>query len=283
MVRRYRITVNNYKKIDISKFKKLNYTYLIIGDEIAPTTGTPHLQVFVILKNDWKDGYVKWIKAVGTKRWSVLDCNASNESNSKYCRKEKVLFEKGEFSAQGSRSDIRLVREMCQQNKSIREISKVCSGYQAIRYAETYYKYNEPKRKIGPVEIIWIWGASGVGKSSYCWERENLDDIVTPTTEKWWDDYDQHPVVLIDDIDSEWCGFKRFLRITDIYPYRVETKGGTRQIAAKRFYITSSVKPQHIWENEEDQKQLLRRLTKVIHMEQKSSVIPENLTKCYLE
>ena len=54
------------------------------------------------------------------------------------------------------------------------------------------------------------------------------------------------------------------LKLLDIYPYTVETKGGSRQIQATTFYITSCKPPEevynpHAFDKEERVDQLLRR------------------------
>ena len=62
--------------------------------------------------------------------------------------------------------------------------------------------------------------------------------------------------------------FHDFLRMLDRYPYRVEVKGSSRELLAKRIFITCPLDPQETWvETErigiEDIKQLLRRIENV--------------------
>lgn len=44
-------TLNNYTKEDEDAIQSLNYRYVIYGREIAPGTGTPHLQGFIYFDN----------------------------------------------------------------------------------------------------------------------------------------------------------------------------------------------------------------------------------------
>ena len=45
------LTISNYTEDDIARVKGLKYKYIIIGDEIAPETETPHLQIYVNMKD----------------------------------------------------------------------------------------------------------------------------------------------------------------------------------------------------------------------------------------
>jgi len=77
---------------------------------------------------------------------------------------------------------------------------------------------------------------------------------------KWWEGYDAHPVVIIDDIRATFCTFSRMLNILDKYECRVECKGASRQLLARRIYITCPFCYDGIWETSEQMDQLYRRL-----------------------
>ena len=49
--RDYYITYNNYDQDQIDKLAALECVYIVYGKEIAPTTGTPHLQGYVRFKS----------------------------------------------------------------------------------------------------------------------------------------------------------------------------------------------------------------------------------------
>lgn len=82
----WRFTLNNWTEdelatlIRVFETKKAKY---IMGKELAPSTGTPHLQGYVEFKSK-----VRPIEAVGVKRviWFLRD--ASSEANVKYCSKD---------------------------------------------------------------------------------------------------------------------------------------------------------------------------------------------------
>lgn len=81
------ITWNNYPEDWISSMEpilKLCKGY-VLGKEIAPTTGTPHIQGFLDFKTKtrwtpFKDiGISKWIKAKGSVKSNVIYCSKSND------------------------------------------------------------------------------------------------------------------------------------------------------------------------------------------------------------
>lgn len=81
-------------------------------------------------------------------------------------------------------------------------------------------------------------GPTGVGKS-------RLADSLYPSayrknSGKWWDGYQGEPVAILDDFDSSSFPVGDFLRLVDRYPYRAEVKGGTIPIVSTHFVITSN-------------------------------------------
>lgn len=157
----------------------------------------------------------------------------------------------------------------------MREVVNHATSMQAVRMCEVYLKYNEPKRPIDPerFKVHWRYGPSQCHKTRFVWDNHPIDDVFTPISYKWWEGYDAHPVVLIDEFRGDWCKFRELLHILDVYPTRVETKGGSRQLQAFTFYITSCYPPDQIYAigdlvGDDRLWQLIRRLT--------------TITKCYM-
>lgn len=110
--KRWIFTFNNYELDDFdylcSVYEKGDLEYLVFGLEIAPTTGTPHLQGFVITKQPQR---LTWL------RNNLASCHfdvarGNNDEASEYCKKDKPdsdIFEFGSYAGQGQgkRSDLR--------------------------------------------------------------------------------------------------------------------------------------------------------------------------------
>lgn len=269
MIRRWCMTCNNYKKIDISKLKKLNYSYLIIGGEKSQK-GTPHLQVYIELCKGFKK--ITALKKKLTKRFHMEEAKGTGLQNKVYCSKESVIFEDGEISYQGKRNDIDVVKSMIltDDKVTLRKVSLVCKNSQSLNYAKNFLTLWEKPRpvKVGlNLQVIWLWGESGSGKSKYVYDTEKESEIYRPINYKWWDGYDAHPIILLDELRGDFCKYHEMLKLLDIYPFKVECKGGSRQFKGEKIYITSCYSPTEVWGTREDLKQLLRRITKIIKVE----------------
>jgi hypothetical protein len=84
--RRFVMTINNYSEADFSTLKKLckDTIYYAWGKEIAPTTGTPHLQCYVEFKND---RYRKAILKLFNRGFYIKPAKCKKENNAIYCCK----------------------------------------------------------------------------------------------------------------------------------------------------------------------------------------------------
>lgn len=261
--RRFAITWNNPRD-GIGEYLQNLYEkcmkYMIVGFEQAPETGTRHLQIYC----EYKHG--KTLKAVRKDFCDVchVECaKGSGKQNEEYCQKGGTFKVYGKLEKQGCRNDLHSIRDDIEDGgggiRGLVQSGKI-NSYQGLRMAENLMKYCEPKRKDAP-KVIWRWGDPGCGKSR--WIYDNFDDPFVPVSYKWWEGYDGHETVLIDDIRGNWCTWSEFLKLIDRYPFRVECKGGSRQLLAKNIVITAPFPPCDIWKTIENKSQLYRRITEV--------------------
>jgi len=192
----------------------------------------------------------------------IEKARGSPHQASVYCRKEAVLFESGECPEQGKRKDLDVAREMVATAHNLRQIIECVSSYQGIRGAELLMKYHEPSRTWQP-EVRWFFGPTGSGKTRTAFAAAT-DPWVSGRDLRWWEGYDAHEDVILDDFRGDFCPFHELLRILDRYPYRIECKGGSRQLLAKRIWITSPFPPERAYPNcGERIEQLFRRITEI--------------------
>jgi len=244
---------------------KLKASYIILGLEECPKTQKQHIQGFIIFKQ--AKTFKQW-KSILPAKVHFEKCYSQALNNIKYCSKDgNVLFEYGtKPKGQGKRSDYVVVREMLASGASMKTIVNSVSSYQAVRSAEIIKKYIDEPRKIAPIEVIWIYGATGVGKTRFVYKKH--PELYRCISYKWWNGYDGHDVVLIDDIRGDFCKFHELLKLTDLYPFRVEIKGSMTQVKYTKLYITAPFPPEQLYESySEDYKQLTRRITKIIKLE----------------
>ncbi len=243
--------------LDEEFLQSLDYTYLCYGKETCPKTNRSHLQGYIYFKNAKSFSAVK--KLLPSQH--LERSNGSTEDNVKYCSKEGIFKEFGARPSQGARNDIHKIRDKITAGEfNIRDVVAEATSYQSVRMAEIVLKYFEPPRNWKP-EIHWYYGETGTGKT-----RDALAECTEPyicmEDNRWWEGYDAHEEVIIDDYRRDFCKFRTLLRLLDRYEHRIECKGGSRQLRAKKIIITTPKSPVDTWEGRtsEDLQQLLRRI-----------------------
>lgn len=251
---------------EIEWLKSLEVNVLVAALEVGEETQKEHIQGRIVFKRAYRRTQLK--KLHGGAHWEITTC----EADANYCRKRNSvkILDIDNRKKKGERTDIHDARDVLQKTGSMREVVESTTSFQAVRMCEVYLKYCEKLRPIdiSKMEVHWRYGPSEVHKTRHIWDTNSINDVFTPTTYKWWDGYDGHPVVLIDEFRGDWCKFRELLHILDPYPYRVETKGGSRQIQAYKFYITSCYPPDRVYSSEELNRtdklwQLIRRFTTI--------------------
>ena len=246
--------------------------------EVAPSTGTPHIQGYWYFQNPRSLAGVK--KLIYGAHFEIA--KGSPEQNRAYCSKEAGVehFERGTLPQQGKRSDIQTIKEMIKKGATMPEIIEVATSYQAIKGAELIMKYQSDTER-DPPTVHWFYGPTGTGKTRTAVELSRPDMWISSRNLKWWDGYWGQKNVILDDFRRDFCDFAELLRILDRYPIRVETKGSSVQLRATTIFITSPYRPEEVYQGQTKEKmdQLLRRITEIRHfpgtdvLEQKSGVI----------
>lgn len=241
--------------------------YLGYGVEKCPDTGKIHYQ-----------GYVEFNKAFTMKSVKKAFCDetvhleirkGSQKQAVEYCEKDGDFYEIGELKKQGKRNDLQTMREEIENGADMSSIVQTVTSFQALRGAELLLKYCEEPRPVQDIDVIWCYGETGSGKSHFAYQ--NYHNIFKPISEKWWEGYDGHECILIDDIRGHYCPYERLLQLCDKYPFRIETKGGSRQVKYSTIIITCpwSVKDfcTKFYDKSDKFKQLYRRISKQLLFE----------------
>ena len=253
----------------------LPYSYICWGEEICPTTNNPHFQGFIYLKDAKTETAVR--KMFKPRHVEPQHEKSSNQQSIEYC-KGNYTNHKGVYKPlnevfeeygvkpeqQGKRNDIISIQQQIREgNCTMRDILLSATTFQTIRIAEINLKYFEKPRN-WPPEVFWFYGSTGTNKTKTATEMCE-DPYICMETTRWWEGYDGHADVIIDDYRTDFCSFKILLRLLDRYEFRVECKGGSRQLRAKRIFITTPKNPEDTWSGQtaEDISQLMRRITHI--------------------
>jgi len=302
--RNWVFTYNNYTpEIVSSIMEKLSVEaeYWVFAYETGSLNNTPHLQGYIefATQRTWNgvrdkvfSGVVSWLDVRhGTQEDALSYCKKGEQSHEQweklgidgpdYGKNAKFEESSKKMKKQGKRNDIIKARLLINEGKGMAQIVESIDSYQAVRMSELILKYSEQPRKWETM-IYWYWGNTGCGKTRKAYDtaqellRTEFKDFSdepywTSGNLKWWEGYDGHPVVIIDEFRDTHATLDQMLRLTDRYPYRVENKGGSRQLRAKYIFITSCYPPEELFKDasrmhrkqRDSVAQLLRRIVNI--------------------
>lgn len=256
-------TLNNWSQDEYEKIIAFSCDYMIVGKEVGEC-GTPHLQGYIRKKTQIRFNALKKLMP----RAAIFVAKGTPEQNVKYCSKDNDFIEIGERPVgQGKRTDIDVVRDTIKTTGRISAVVEIATNLQQIKMAEIMIKYIEPKRDFKP-NVIWIYGASGTGKSRRALELFPNAFRKSNSTSQWWDGYDAHQDVIIDDVKNEdQKYYLTLLELLDRYECRIQVKGGTRQFLAKNIVLTSLWHPDRLFGAFDDAVEIKRRIDQIIKLE----------------
>nr|WAE43020.1 MAG: replication associated protein [Cressdnaviricota sp.] len=266
-------TYNNWVPERRAAIMGLLCKYVITGEEVAPDTGTPHLQGFI---------YFVEAKSHQSVRTLLSGCHVEAIKGTayqaaSYCKKDGNYEEVG-------------VCPLSPQEKGANEEARWTDAWEAAKRGDienvdprirltSYTTLKRIKKDfMSPPEIltatcgIWIWGESGSGKTHAVFAA--YPEAYLKNASKWWDGYQGQDVAFFDDVDpshASWIG--RFFKVwADKYPFIADDKGGSLAIRPKSFIVTSQYEIDAVFLDKETRDALKRRFI-VIKKEKNQNII----------
>lgn len=263
-------TLNNYTSVDEEHIQHVISTlarYVVYGREIAPETGTKHLQGYIYFHNARQR---KQVSRLLPNAYLAV-ANGSASQNRTYCTKEEDFFEHGDMpidsgearrrggvaNAERYKNALQLARRG--DMDGIRESDPQMFLLHGPRLESLYAPEITPID--GNLQHEWWVGPSGSGKSRLLWEL--YPKHFAKALNKWWDGYRHEKVVAIE----EWapkndCTASSLKKWADRYPFPGEIKGGCMQkLRPTKIIVLSNYTPQQCFLNSEDLEPILRRFT----------------------
>lgn len=275
----YTFTRNNYTDEEVAKFSEFTdskLTHLYVAKEVAPKTGTPHLQGYVCFSSNIT---IKKLhkKSFIFKHCALLESAGSPAQNRNYCFKGEQPKEEWEeqgvdgpnyglnvqkvadinLSKQGGRTDLKEFKDavlsgatqMYLVENYFVEMQKYGRFYEKLR--KIYLKLREyppgqPSRK-REVKVEIHWGAPGAGKShvGHVCGAISLD----LASKGWFDGYDDEATVILEEFDWTKFDIDFFKKLIDCYPVQLNIKGTSGYANWTRVIITSNNDPSGWWPN----------------------------------
>lgn len=268
-------------------YKRKGVSYLVVGRETAPTTGHVHLQGFIKFVNVRKfNGVKKFLRELNNPRLDRGDGKALSMAT--YCKKDGDFMEWGispisdaercKRSGEATKETFRKCIRLAEAGDFGRLKRKHAALYS--RYYRTWlamHKDHGPRPKdCAEVTGVWIYGPSGSGKSHYA--REHYPDFYDKACNKWFDNYQNEPNILIDDLDKNHHVLAHHIkRWADKYAFSGENKGGQINLRPQNVVVTSQYRINDIWEDVETRDAINRRFIKIkIHIDSQGNRVIQN-------
>lgn len=256
---------------DELEYKDDSMLYMVYGREVCPSTGRRHLQGFVSFNKRRKLGIAK--KLLGDEQAHMEIKRGSVQEASDYCKKDGDFVEFGEKPQEKNVAGGEARRR---QYDSAWELAK--SGdfepiessiklhcWSAITKIHAHYKCRRQLDDLPAGSIVgtWICGPPGVGKSFFARTAVQLRnlEIFNKPLNKWWDGYNDQPVILIEDIDEFSAKhMSHHIKIwTDEYPFIAEVKGFSWYIRPRHVIVTSNYSIEFLWREDSTLSSAIKR------------------------
>lgn len=279
-------------------------TYYVAGKEVAPTTGTPHIQFYIAYKKKVTFNTVSrhlrraaWIYIkLGTVAQASNYCK-KGEAPWKPLREQDPLFginaqvkEFGDLPSEQHEKGGKATEEVWENNMKLakkKKFDEMTPSHQILHY-DKYRKYEVRTRKKpealtwlrGESPNLWIYGPHGCGKSRKVYLE--YPDAYRKMLNKWWDGYEEGQTVVIEDVGkshAEWIG--DFLKQwADIYPFMAEWKGGvyTCYLRPPLVIVTSNYHPAELWPDEKVREPIMDRF-QMLHMNVRYQPPPRDIVR----
>lgn len=255
-------TLNNWTAGDTEVLDQVECQYLVYGKEVAPSTGTPHLQGYIHFSSEKT---LRRVKGILGPRFHLEARMGTIEQAIEYCKKDGDFKERGKISTRQAAKDCwGDVLDLAEAG----DIKTIKEEYPRhyIMYYKTLMSIRAYKSKPldGDLEHEWWYGPTGTGKSKTLWEK--YPDHYQKPVNKWWDGYSGQDVVAIEEWEPKnECTASKLKIWADRYPFPGEIKGGTvERIRPKKIIVTSNYTIRECFPNPQDHEPLLRRF-KVVH------------------
>lgn len=243
--------------------------------------GTLHFQGYCELKSALRLSPLKTL--MGSDSIHIEQRRGTAEQARDYCMKDDTRVEDSpvcqhgemKITKPGKRNDLKAFMEEVRSGEK-RKRDLVEDHYGTIarypKFYDTLTLMHRPTRTVD-LEVILHIGDTGLGKTRVVMDAhaEDQDFYIAPLSNgtPWYDHYDQHRTVLLDDFSgaSSHMSLVTLLRLLDRYPVMVPTKGSHTWWLPNRIYVTTNLLPKewYKWENRgEHYRALARRFTKVV-------------------
>lgn len=221
------------------------------------SNSTPHIQGYIEMAASQRYSTMKQLfsgtahieKRKGTRHDNILYCTKAERLQGPwhYALKEEdkdldalILRAQKTKLTKADKKAINMMKECLHKNDD--ELLETY-GQTYLRFVKQveHYRLRHTKPRDWEMNVIVLQGPTGCGKSK--WAKENFPGAYYKMDDKWWDGYNLHESVILDDFYGGWIKLAEFLKLLDRYEYHIQVKGGVKPFVAKNIIITTNTYP----------------------------------------
>lgn len=213
-----------------------------------------------------------------------------------YCSKEKTRDGEGfsfgqidrhekEDSKQGERTDLERLKARAEAGETVSQILLSEDGAAAARclgWLRAVCEAAQAKRCRTAVredlEVCYLWGETGVGKTSYVYEREGIGSVYTVSDYGHaFDQYEGEPVLLLDEYAGQFS-MPSILKILDKWPVQLSARYSNKWAAYRKVWVVSNLPPADLYtySPESQRRAFFRRFSHFYHMDKSHNLVEES-------
>jgi hypothetical protein len=234
-------------------------TYVVFQREVAPSTGTEHLQGFIQFTSGRSMDFVVELLNPEKAHWEHMRGNSQQAAD--YCKKDESrkdghsVCERGAWVLRLGHLGRKGEKEaLIQAVRAGKTPAQLCIELPTAVFGQLHalrdWMSTDPLVPAPPTAervlptVRWFFGASGVGKTSLALQEAQAVGPVffKPAEDEWWTGYQGQPCIVLDEFNSN-IKYTTFLRLLDRYPLQLRVHGGYTPCVATHIWITSSGPP----------------------------------------
>ena len=264
--------VENY----IANLNKFRYCAFQV--EKGGNSELTHIQAFITFKNPF--------------HWSTM-CNrfpvanfeevrGSNTQARQYCTKPETRidgpYEFGEFAEERQRTDIKEFLELLEAGASNNDLKKTHPSlylreFNKLSTLRAQDRFDEFCKKIRNVEVTFVYGPPGVGKSTYVYEKVGFENSFSVQTfdNSAFTFYEAQDNLIIDEFNCQWS-IQFMNKLLDRFPLQLRGLGCVKWACYQQVYIISNYSLSELYRDKQETeptiyKSFLRRFDNIIRFD----------------
>ena len=174
-------------------------------------------------------------------KWANSEKNLTNDVNSHF---EYGVCPPDEADKQGRRNDLVDLYEGVLNGMSntdiVRYNPKLVTRLKDMDALRTAFLYEENRKKLRHLEVIYISGETGVGKSRYVLEKHGFENVYRVTDYKHpFDSYQAEDIIIFEEFRNS-LKIEQMLNYLDIYPLSLPCRYNNKQACYTKVFILSN-------------------------------------------